>query len=87
MAVRVKVVQAGGTEVIPGVIAADPAAAQPHFEKLGWMEEAPCPALGGRLNPKITLDDGNVVWGMESWWDYCDNDGNKVSAANAISQP
>ncbi len=31
--------------------------------------ELPCPHIGGRNNPRITLDDGaGIVWGCESWW-------------------
>lgn len=67
---RVKIVQAAGTEVLPGVIAADPEESVPHHEKLGWMEEVPCDVFGGRGNPRIELDDGSVLWGYECWWDY-----------------
>ena len=28
----------------------------------------PCPLLCDIPNPKIILDDGNVVWGCECWW-------------------
>ncbi len=28
----------------------------------------PCPHLGGRPNPHITLDNGKGVWGCECWW-------------------
>lgn len=71
--VRVKVVSAAGVEVLPGVIGADPEKAQPHLEKLGWMVEEVHPQLG-RKNPKITLDDGSIIWGCECWWTYANAD-------------
>lgn len=67
---RVKIVRAAGMEVVPGTIAADPPKAQPHADELGWMTMEPAEALGGRPNPKITLDNGTVLWGYECWWDY-----------------
>lgn len=67
--VRVRIVEAAGTALPGGLMAADPPAAQPHFEKLGWCIDAPCEALGGRGNPKITLDDGSVLWGYQCWWE------------------
>lgn len=27
-----------------------------------------CPLLGGFPNPRITLDNGEVVWGCQCWW-------------------
>lgn len=69
--IRVKVVKAAGTEVLPGIQAADPEAARPHFEKLGWCDEEAVPwpdEYPTYANPKITLDDGSVIWGYECWW-------------------
>lgn len=28
----------------------------------------PCPLLNDIPNPRIKLDDGSTVWGMECWW-------------------
>ena len=33
-----------------------------------YVGDEPCPYLHDRLNPKIVLDDGNIVWGCECWW-------------------
>jgi hypothetical protein len=68
--VRVKVVSVAGTEVFPGIIGADPDAAKPHFEKYGWCDEEgrPDPLEPSYINPKITLDDGTIIWGYECWW-------------------
>ena len=67
--VRVEVVSAEGVEVFPGVIGADPAVAKPNIGKLGWCEEdAEVPGMPGYLNPRITLDDGTVIWGYQCWW-------------------
>ena len=30
--------------------------------------------MGGFPNPKILLDDGNVVWGCECWWGRADRE-------------
>jgi hypothetical protein len=30
--------------------------------------DEPCPMMGGIRNPKIVLDNGDVVWGCECWW-------------------
>lgn len=50
-------------------VAADPPQAQAHMYQEGWCEyDAPCEALGGAGNPKITLDDGTVIWGYQCWW-------------------
>lgn len=68
--IRVKIVQAVGIEVIPGVVATDPEVSLPHHDKLGWMQESPCEALGGRNNPRIELDNGEIIWGYQCWWDY-----------------
>jgi hypothetical protein len=67
--VRVKVEQAAGTEVLPGLVAADPDVARPHFEKFGWCDERAVTSEGWE-NPKIVLDDGTVLWGYECWWSY-----------------
>lgn len=69
---RVKIVSVAGQEVFPGLIGADPQPAQENMDQLGWMEDTPCPELGGRLNPRIELDNGEVIWGYQCWWDYAD---------------
>lgn len=30
--------------------------------------DIPCPNLDGIPNPRITLDNGEIVWGCECWW-------------------
>lgn len=70
---RVRVVSALGQEVIPGtgLLAADPAAAKPHFGKEGWcdMDAVPFPDTEpDYTNPRIELDDGSVIWGYQCWW-------------------
>jgi hypothetical protein len=37
----------------------------------GWGTydgDFPYPGLAGMLNPRITLDTGETVWGAECWW-------------------
>ena len=38
-----------------------PKVSKPHIEKLGTAE-----LIDGLV--KITLDDGNIIWGHECWW-------------------
>ena len=33
-----------------------------------YVGNEPCPHMGGVPNPKIVLDNGDVVWGYECWW-------------------
>lgn len=33
-----------------------------------YVGEMPCPELCDIPNPKIVLDNGEVVWGYECWW-------------------
>lgn len=67
--IRVAITPAAGTVLPGGFIAVDPAKAQEHMHEVGWCEyDAPCPLLGGAPNPKITLDNGDVIWGYECWW-------------------
>jgi hypothetical protein len=33
-----------------------------------YQGRQPCARMDGYDNPKILLDDGNVVWGCECWW-------------------
>lgn len=39
---------------------------------------------GALLNPKITLDNGKVVWGCECWWGPEDNIKAKVSSFKTV---
>lgn len=33
-----------------------------------YVGEEPCPKLFNCKNPKIVLDNGNIIWGCECWW-------------------
>lgn len=37
-----------------------------------YVGEEPCPKLFNCKNPKIILDNGNVIWGCECWWGNAD---------------
>lgn len=37
-----------------------------------YVGEEPCPKLFNIKNPKIILDNGNVIWGCECWWGNAD---------------
>lgn len=74
--VRVQVESAAGVEVFPGVIGADPPAAQANMSEYGWVEWGhPFEDDPAFRNPKITLDNGNVIWGYECWWKPVAKDG------------
>lgn len=37
----------------------------------GWgtmIGKVECPELGGLPNPKIVLENGDIVWGYQCWW-------------------
>ncbi len=54
-------------ERIGAVLSAD----KDNVRFLGWGVydgDLPCPELDGRNNPRMTLDDGTVVWGCQCWW-------------------
>ncbi len=33
-----------------------------------FLGDEPCEMLGGMKNPKIQLDTGEIVWGIQCWW-------------------
>jgi hypothetical protein len=70
---RVQVQDAAGGSFF-GMETVNPAVAVPNIGKTGWCEpNAFCPELG-RTNPRITLDDGTVIWGYQCWWAEIDYD-------------
>lgn len=70
-AYRVRIVRAAGTEVFPGIIAADPDVAKPNIGREGWCTAGvPDPAYPKYTNPRIELDGGGVIWGYECWWEH-----------------
>jgi hypothetical protein len=58
---RAKIVDISGMEVLPNVIGNTPKISKPHIGKEGLAELVDD-------NIRITLDDGNVLWGYECWW-------------------
>ena len=59
---RCKIIDVAGTSFMPGIVRKTPAISKPHIGKYGLAEKQ---ADG---NVKITLDDGNVLYGFECWW-------------------
>lgn len=59
--VRCRIVDAAGVEMAPGVFARTPDISMEHIGKEGTAEE-----VGRRV--RITLDDGNILYGEECWW-------------------
>ena len=37
------------------------------------------------LNPRIRLDNGQIVWGMQCWWGEIDSHYEKMSAARKVT--
>lgn len=59
---RVRIVDAGDSEIIPGLKRQTPTASKPHLGKEGTAE------LIDDVLVKITLDDGSILMGHECWW-------------------
>ncbi|KKL59915.1 hypothetical protein LCGC14_2210540 [marine sediment metagenome] len=59
--VRCEIIDVVGVEVLPGIMGNTPGKSKPHVGKQGIAE------LKGD-NVKITLDDGNILYGYECWW-------------------
>lgn len=60
---RCQIVDVTGQEVFPGVIGNTPDVSRQHVGKYGTAELMP------DWNVRITLDDGNVLFGYECWWE------------------
>ncbi len=60
--VRCKIIDVTGVEVFEGIIGNTPEVSKPHIGKTGLAEK-----VGGKV--KITLDDGNILYGHECWWE------------------
>ena len=58
---RCQIIDADGIEIIPGVLGVNPEEAIPHIGKIGMAEST-------EKGIKITLDDGNILWGHQCWW-------------------
>jgi len=60
--VRCRIIDVTNREVFPGIIGNTPEISKPHIGKEGLAEKI------GRT-ARITLDDGNIIYGYECWWD------------------
>ena len=58
---RCKIRDVTDIEVFPGIIGRTPDISKPHVGKQGLAEK-----IDGTV--RITLDDGNVIYGHECWW-------------------
>lgn len=58
---RCEIIDVTGHEVLPGIEGMTPEESKPHIGKQGLAEE-----ING--NVRITLDDGEVIFGYECWW-------------------
>jgi len=59
--VRCKIVDVTGQKVFPDIMGRTPDESKPHIGKRGLAER-----IGGDV--RITLDDGEILWGNECWW-------------------
>lgn len=73
--VRVRIVSREGVALRDDglMIAKDPEGSVPHIGKEGWMVEDDEAIEGLPISvPRITLDDGTVLWGFDCWWEPAD---------------
>lgn len=59
--VKCQIIDVTGINVFPGIPGRTPEASKPHIGKRGLAED-----IGD--NVRITLDDGNILYGYECWW-------------------
>ncbi len=59
---RCKIVDVTGQEVFPGIEGRTPDESKPHIDKEGLAE------LSSDGMVRITLDDGNILYGCDCWW-------------------
>lgn len=64
---RCKIIDVTGEEVFPGIIGKTPVESKPHIGKEGLAEKM------DDWDVRITLDDGNIIWGYECWWEPLPN--------------
>lgn len=60
--IRCQIIDVGGEEIYPGIIAKTPEISKPYIGQLGVARRL----LDG--NVRITLDNGVVLMGYECWW-------------------
>ena len=60
--VRCRIVDFSVSEFKPGIKRRVPKASRPHINKEGLAEKIE------DGNVRITLDDGNILYGSECWW-------------------
>ena len=75
---RCKIIDIAGAPVVPGhpeIVAATPDVSKPYIGQEGLAELI----FGGDMdfgfgNVRITLDNGNIIWGYECWWTPIEED-------------
>ena len=66
---RCEIIDVTAQEVFPGVAGRTPSKSKPHIGKQGIAERIVIELGTGQLKTvKITLDDGNILYGYECWW-------------------
>lgn len=60
---RCRIIDVTGQEVLPGIEGKTPAISKRHVGKEGLAE------LMKDENVRITLDDGNIIYGYDCWWE------------------
>ena len=63
---RCRIIDIDGKVIMGRVVAKTPAQSLPHIGKCGLAE------LVDTDRVRITLDDGNIIWGHECWWEPVD---------------
>lgn len=62
---RCRIIDPSGMTLAPGVVAVAPKKSMPHVGQCGTAELHD-------LGVKITLDNGDVIYGYECWWEPID---------------
>ena len=75
--IKCKIIDVDGKEVFPGLMGKTPEISKDHIGKEGMAEK-----FEGTV--KITLNDGNVLYGYDCWWEPIDEELNKQHTAALI---
>ena len=76
---RCKIVEIPDGSIMNGLIINTPKVSKPHIGKYGLAEEVD-------NSVKITLDDGNILYGYQCWWIPIEGDDNELTEEDLETQ-